>query len=157
MSYKCHAGYTTCTLLSSCNSSFSFTWRIESISIVVAIRISISIKPMKLPRGTSYGGNNGNLTEKAVIKSPHRLKQVALNKSCESTVQSRVKSTPESRYCRDPYGRDNYNSLTSAKLSSKNGDGQLKSICVDKKANKINMLIKKIYASLELWEKYTHH
>ena len=42
------------------------------------------------------------------------------------------------------YSRDNYNNLTSAKLPPKNGDGQLKSICVDKKANKINILIRKI-------------
>ena len=54
--------------------------------------------------------NNGNLTEKAAIKSPHahRLTErvAALNKSCESMVQSRVQSTvqssPKSRYCRDP-------------------------------------------------------
>ena len=42
--------------------------------------------------------NNGNLTEKAAIKSPHahRLTErvAALNKSCESTVQSRVQSSP---------------------------------------------------------------
>ena len=36
------------------------------------------------------------------------------------------------------YTRDNYNSLTSAKLPPKNRDGQLKSMCVDKKADKIN-------------------
>ena len=42
------------------------------------------------------------------------------------------------------YGRDNYNSLTSAKLPPKNEDGQLKSICVDKRADKINILIEKI-------------
>ena len=35
--------------------------------------------------------------------------------------------------------RDNYNSLTSAKLPPKNGNGQLKSVCVDKKADKINI------------------
>ena len=39
--------------------------------------------------------------------------------------------------------RDHYNSLTSAKLPPKNEDGQLK-ICVDKRADKINILIEKI-------------
>ena len=47
-----------------------------------------------------------------------------------------------------PVYRDNYNSLTSAKLPPKNGDGQLKCIWVDKKADKI---LNNIYASLELW------
>ena len=42
------------------------------------------------------------------------------------------------------YTRDNYNSLTSAKLPPKNEDGQLKSICVDKRTDKINILIEKI-------------
>ena len=37
--------------------------------------------------------------------------------------------------------RDNYNSLTSAKFPPKNDDGQLKFICVDKTADKINILI----------------
>ena len=37
------------------------------------------------------------------------------------------------------YCRDNYNSLTSAKLPPKNEDGQLKSICADKRADKINI------------------
>ena len=49
------------------------------------------------------------------------------------------------RSCTLWVGRDQYNSLTSAKLPSKNGDGQLKSTCVDKKANKINILIEKNY------------
>ena len=40
--------------------------------------------------------------------------------------------------------RDNYNSLTSAKLPPKNEDGQLKSICADKRADKINIPIEKI-------------
>ena len=40
--------------------------------------------------------------------------------------------------------RDNYNSLTSAKFPPKNDDGQLKFICVDKKADKINILIDKV-------------
>ena len=40
--------------------------------------------------------------------------------------------------------RDNYNSLTSAKLPPKNEDGLLKSICADKRAGKIKILIKKI-------------
>ena len=39
--------------------------------------------------------------------------------------------------------RDNYNSLTSAKLPPKNEDGQLKFICVDKKADKITYELKK--------------
>ena len=39
------------------------------------------------------------------------------------------------------YCRDNYNSLTSAKFPPKNDNGQLKFICVDKKADKINILI----------------
>ena len=43
------------------------------------------------------------------------------------------------------------NSLTSAKLPPKNVDGQLKSICVDKKADKINILIEKIIHVIELW------
>ena len=43
-----------------------------------------------------------------------------------------------------PIGRDNYNSLISAKFPPKNGDGQLKFICVDKKADKINILIDKV-------------
>ena len=43
-----------------------------------------------------------------------------------------------------PIGRDNYNSLTSAKFPPKNGDGQLKYICVDRKADKINILIDKV-------------
>ena len=38
------------------------------------------------------------------------------------------------------HGKDNCNSLILAKLPSKNGDGQLKFICVDKKARKINIL-----------------
>ena len=42
------------------------------------------------------------------------------------------------------YYRDNYNSLTSAKFPPKNDDGQLKLICVDKKADRINTLIDKI-------------
>ena len=46
--------------------------------------------------------------------------------------------------------RDNYNSLTSAKLPSKNGDGQLKSICVDKKANKISIRIEKIICVIRI-------
>ena len=41
------------------------------------------------------------------------------------------------------YIRDNYNSLTSAKLPPKNGDGQLKFICVDKNADKITYELKK--------------
>ena len=40
--------------------------------------------------------------------------------------------------------RDNYNSLTLAKLPPKNEHGQLKSICTDKRADKINILIEKI-------------
>ena len=40
--------------------------------------------------------------------------------------------------------RDNYNSLTSAKFPPKNDDGQLKFICVDKKADKINILNDKV-------------
>ena len=36
-------------------------------------------------------------------------------------------------------GSDNYNIVTSTKLPPKNGNGQLKSICVAKKANKINI------------------
>ena len=40
--------------------------------------------------------------------------------------------------------RDNYNSLTSAKFPPKDDDGQLKFICVDKKADKINILIDKV-------------
>ena len=39
--------------------------------------------------------------------------------------------------------RDSYNSLTSAKLPPKNEDGQLKSICVVKKADKINLMLEK--------------
>ena len=39
---------------------------------------------------------------------------------------------------------DNYNSLTSAKFPPKSDDGQLKFICVDKKADKINILIDKV-------------
>ena len=46
--------------------------------------------------------------------------------------------------------RDNYNSLTLAKLLPKNGDDQLKSICVDKKADKINILIEKVIHVIEL-------
>ena len=42
------------------------------------------------------------------------------------------------------YNRDNYNSLTSAKLPPKNEDGQLKSICADKRADKISILIEKV-------------
>ena len=37
-----------------------------------------------------------------------------------------------------------YNCLTFNKLLSKNGNGQLKSICVDKNANTINILTEKI-------------
>ena len=48
------------------------------------------------------------------------------------------------RSCTLWVGRDKYNSLTSAKLPPKNGDGQLKSTCVDKKADKIYILIEKI-------------
>ena len=48
-----------------------------------------------------------------------------------------------------PYIRDNYNSLTLAKLPPKNENGQLKSICVVKKADKINILIEKIIHVVE--------
>ena len=40
--------------------------------------------------------------------------------------------------------RDNYNSLKLAKFQPKNDDGQLKLICVDKKADKINILIDEV-------------
>ena len=46
--------------------------------------------------------------------------------------------------------RDNYDSLTSAILPPKNEDGQLKSICVDKKANKISMRIEKIICVIRI-------
>ena len=47
------------------------------------------------------------------------------------------------------YTQDNYYSLTLAKLPPKSEDGQLKSICVDKKADIIYILIemKKLYLS----------
>ena len=48
--------------------------------------------------------------------------------------------------------RDNYNSLTSAKLPPTHKDGQLKSICVDKNTDIINILIEKLYVALELWQ-----
>ena len=49
----------------------------------------------------------------------------------------------------DHYIRDNYNSLTSAKFPPKYDDGQLKFICVDKKADKINILTDKVISIIK--------